>query len=129
MYKVILVVAILMGAAFYFPQTRPVMVDTFAPVMNPVFTWQTKGELGRIVRELETLQREGGPLPTPGEWFQSWMARNFLGRARSDAWGTDYTMKVWRDSLGIVSNGPDLEIGTPDDVIISIMTPRQDRRR
>lgn len=129
MYKIIFAVAVLLGAALYFPQTRPVVVETFAPVMNPVFTWQTKGEMGRITRELETLQREGDYFPAPGEGFQNWMKRNFLGRARSDAWGTDYTLRVWRDSVGVVSNGPDLEIETSDDIILSLVVPGQGRRR
>ena len=129
MYKVILAVAILLGAALYFPQTRPVVAETLAPVMNPVFTWQTKGEMGRIRRELETLQREGDFFPAPGEGFQRWMNRNFLGRARSDAWGMDYTLRVWRDSVGVVSNGPDLEIETSDDIILSLVVPGQGRRR
>ena len=129
MYKIFFLALILLGAALYFPQTRPMVVDTFAPVMNPVFTWQTKGEMGRIRRELQTLHREGGPLPTPGEWFQSWMTRNFLGKARSDAWGTDYTLKVMRDSLGIVSNGPDMEIDTADDIILGVVPLKRERNR
>lgn len=129
MGKVILIILILLGAALYYPQTRPVVVDMFAPVINPVLTWQTKGEMDRVGRELQTLNREGGTLPAPGAGFQSWMDRNFVGGARSDAWGTLYTLRVWGDSIGIVSNGPDLEIGTPDDIVQSVVIQRRRRRR
>ena len=129
MYKVVFLLLILLGASLYFPQTRPVVLEFIAPVMNPVLTWQTKGEMDRIGRQLQTRNREGGDLPAPGLAFQAWMKRRFLGRARSDAWGTDYTMKVWRDSVGIVSNGPDLEIGTPDDIVLTAVIQRQRRNR
>ena len=129
MARVVLLLLILLGAALYFPKTRPVVVDTLAPVLNPVLTWQTKGEMNRISRELESLNRQGSDLPPPGESFQNWMGKNFLGGAKTDAWGFPYTLKVWRDSIGIVSNGPDQEIATPDDIILSTMTRRSQRRR
>lgn len=129
MGKVILILLILLGAALYHPKTRPVVVEVFAPVINPVLTWQTKGEMDRIGRELQTLNREGGTLPAPGVAFQNWMDRNFMGPATSDAWGTLYTLRVWADSVGIVSNGPDLEIGTADDVVQAVVIQRRRRRR
>ena len=60
--KFVILLLILFGASLYFPQTRPVVVDTINPVLNPVLIWQTKGEMNRIGRELETLQREGNDL-------------------------------------------------------------------
>jgi hypothetical protein len=118
---------VLLGASLYFPQTRPVVLEYLGPVMNPVLSWQTKGEMGRIARELQTVTREGGDLPSPGASFQAWITRNFLGRAKSDAWGSDYTLRVWEDSVGVISNGPDLEIDTADDIVLSAV--RQRRRR
>ena len=129
MWKVIFILLVLFGAALYFPQTRPTVLDFLAPVMNPVLTWQTKGEMDRIVRELESLHRQGSDLPTPGESFQAWMDRRFMGGSKTDAWGMDYTLEVWRDSLGIVSNGPDEELGTPDDLIHSAMIRHRGRER
>ena len=129
MFKVVLALLILLGAAAYFPQTRPVVVDTLGPLMNPVLTWQTKGEMDRLGRELQTENREGAPLPTPGAEFQNWMNRRFVGGATTDAWGVDYTLRVWRDSIGIISNGPDLEIGTMDDIVQSLVIQRQRSRR
>jgi len=127
--KVVIGLLILLGAAAYFPKTRPVVVDTLGPVMNPVLTWQTKGEMNRLGRELQTVNREGGNLPIPGADFHNWMNRHFLGGATTDAWGVDYTMRTWRDSIGIVSNGPDLEIGTTDDIVQTLIIQRQRSRR
>lgn len=128
MGKIILILLILLGAALYFPQTRPATIGILGPVINPVLTWQTKGEMDRIVRELKALDRQGSNLPAPGLSFQNWMERVFMGGARTDAWGVEYTLKVWRDSVGIVSNGPDQEIGTYDDIVEAVVIQRRRNR-
>lgn len=129
MAKLVLLLLILLGASLYFPQTRPVVIDTLSPVMNPFLTWQTKGEMDRIGRELQSLDRRGSDLPASGMSFHSWMARTFHGPVRTDAWGIDYTLKVWADSMSIVSNGPDLEIGTADDIVLTAIIQRRRRNR
>lgn len=126
MFKFIFILLILFGAALYFPQTRPVVVDTIGPVINPVLAKQTMGEMNRIVRELQTLNEQGTTLPTPGVRFQRWMDREFFGRAKLDAWGVAYTLQISRDSILLVSNGPDQEVGTADD--LSLLVMRQSRR-
>ena len=70
MLKIILILLVLFGAALYAPQTRPYMVETLAPVVNPVLGWQTTGEMGRIVRELQTRLEQGSSLPAPGDAFK-----------------------------------------------------------
>lgn len=125
--KILLLLLIFLGAALYFPQTRPVVMDAIGPILNPVLTWQTKGEMDRIARELQTMHREGNDLPTPGESFQGWMDRQFLGGAKLDAWGVPYTLTVWRDSIGIVSNGPDTETATGDDIVRAAVIQRRNR--
>ncbi|MFC1662362.1 hypothetical protein ACFL3S_13070 [Gemmatimonadota bacterium] len=128
--KILLLLALTLGAALYFPQSRPMVLDTFAPVINPVLRWQTHGELNQILRELQTIQREGRqPLPVPGEDFQAWMDRNFWGGEGVDGWGNRYTMRTWRDSVGVISRGPDLVIDTPDDLRATLPLPRERRRR
>jgi len=127
--KFLLFLLLGLGAALYFPQTRPVVLDTLAPVLNPILTWQTKGEMAQITRELQMINREGQALPEPGEDFQAWMGRNFQGGDREDSWGNPYTLVTWPDSVGVVSKGPDLEIHTPDDILETALIPRQRRRR
>lgn len=129
MGKFLLFLLLGLGAALYFPQTRPVVLDTLAPVLNPILTWQTKGEMGQITRELQMINREGQALPEPGEEFQAWMGRNFQGGDSEDGWGNAYSLVTWPDSVGIVSRGPDLELNTSDDIVETAMIPRQRRRR
>lgn len=129
MGKLFLLLVLAFGASLYFPQTRPVVLDMLAPVLNPALTWQTKGEMNQIARELQTMNREGQILPAPGRAFQDWIGRHFQGGSQEDAWGTPYTLRVWADSVGIVSNGPDLEINTPDDVVATALIQRQRHSR
>jgi hypothetical protein len=115
--KLFLILVLVLGAALYFPQTRPVLMDLLNPLLNPVFVWQTKSEMDKVVRELGTMDREGRRLPQPGEEFQRWMERNFQGGRVVDSWGRPYTLRVWLDSLAVVSSGPDIELGTADDIV------------
>lgn len=127
--KLFLFLILALGAALYFPQTRPVVVETLAPVMNPVLAWQTRSEMDQIARELQMINREGQALPERGEEFLAWMGRNFQGGSSVDAWGNVYSLVVWDDSVGIVSRGPDLEVNTGDDLMETAIIPRQRRRR
>lgn len=126
MGKFFLIMVLAFGAAMYFPQTRPALMDLLRPVLNPVFVWQTKSEMDQVLRELQLLNREGRAIPEPGAPFQAWMERNFQGGSLRDSWGSPYALNVWLDSLGVVSPGPDLEIDTEDDVVrtTAIQRPR-----
>jgi hypothetical protein len=126
--KFFILLILLLGAAFSFPQTRPMMVDVLGPLLNPVLTWQTRGEISQITRELQALYRSGQSLPDQGEEFQRWMLQNFQGGSSLDAWGNGYSVKRWTDSIGVVSRGPDLEINTPDDIVETIPIARGRRR-
>ena len=128
MGKLIILIVLILGAAFYFPQTRPMMLDVLGPALNPVLSWQTKGEIDQINRELQTLYRTGQSLPARGEPFRDWMFRNFQGGSSLDAWGNSYSLNLWADSVGVSSRGPDLEINTPDDIVKTIPIGRQRRR-
>ncbi|MGD2121098.1 MAG: hypothetical protein PVJ76_05110 [Gemmatimonadota bacterium] len=129
MFKIILILLVLFGAALYAPQTRPVVLETISPVVNPVLGWQTKGEMDRIVRELQTRVEQGSSLPEPGNPFQGWMNRHFFGGASVDAWGVAYTLQIKRDSVQLVSNGPDQEIGTADDMSRLVLIQPRERGR
>lgn len=127
--KIFLILVLLFGASLYFPQTRPTVLDWLAPVINPALTWQTRSEMGQITRELQMINREGQILPEPGEDFSQWLARNFQGGSSRDAWGNEYSLVVWPDSVGIVSRGPDTVLNTADDVLETARVQRQRRRR
>lgn len=128
MFKIILLLICLLGAAAYFPKTRPVVVDIFAPVINPALTWQSRGEMKEILRSLRTRNQSGRELPARGREFNDWLIRTYPGGQGEDAWGTPYSLKTWADSVGIMSNGPDLEVNTEDDFIETTPIQRQPRR-
>jgi hypothetical protein len=85
--------------------------------------------MDQITRRLQMLNREGQVLPGPGQEFADWMVRNFQGGRGRDAWGNEYTLTVWPDSVGVISRGPDLEVHTEDDVMRTARIQRQRRRR
>ncbi len=128
MGKILILLILLAGAAFYHPQTRPFMLEFLDPVVTPLLRWQTGREMEEIARELALIVREGQKLPTRGRDFQEWLDRNFHGGSSLDSWGNIYELRTWPDSFGIVSRGPDQEIGTPDDLMTTQILPRRRRR-
>jgi len=123
--KLFLILVLGLGMALYFPRSRAVVLDVSRPVLNPVLVWQTKSELDKIVRELQALNREGRRLPEPGREFQAWMERSFQGGSLLDSWGSSYTLRIWMDSLAVVSPGPDLVVGTEDDIVRTVDIQRR----
>ncbi len=109
---------ILLGivAAFYFPDSRRMIINSSGPVVNPVFRWQTTGEIDQIIRDLRSYESEHyNRLPDRREWG-AWMEQTYHGQGRLDAWGTRYHFMTQRDSFYVVSHGPDRVYGTEDDV-------------
>jgi hypothetical protein len=127
--KIILILILLFGASLYFPRTRPVVLDTLAPVLNPGLEWQSRNEMREILRALRVRNQAGRELPARGRSFLVWMEAQYPGGRGMDAWGTPYSLKTWADSIGIASNGPDLEINTADDFVETTRIERQRRRR
>lgn len=129
MGKLFVVLVLLLGAGLYFPDTRPVILEWASPVINPALTWQTRSEMEQVTRKLQLINREGQQLPEPGQEFSDFLVRTFQGGSSQDAWGNEYYLVVWPDSIGVVSRGPDLEINTADDVVETARIQRQRRRR
>lgn len=127
--KIFVILVLLLGAGLYFPSTRPAILDFLSPVINPALVWQTRSEMAQITRRLQMINREGQPIPAQGQEFSEWMVGTFQGGSSQDAWGNEYTLVTWPDSVGVVSRGPDLEINTPDDVMETARIQRQRRRR
>lgn len=129
--KLVFLVLIALGAALYFPESRAVVLDASEPVLNPVFRWSTRGEMRRIARDLETQSETGRGFPRGQEAFDAWMDDNFQGiTSKTDPWGNTYTLRLRPDSFGVVSSGPDGEVGTDDDVVVTgrLQDPRRRRR-
>lgn len=129
--KLVFLLLIALGAALYFPESRAVVVDASEPVLNPVLRWSTQGEMRRIARDLETQSETGRGFPRDEEEFAEWLDDNYQGiTSKTDPWGNSYALRLWPDSFGVVSPGPDGEQVTSDDVVVTgrIQEPRRRRR-
>lgn len=117
--KVVFILLCALGAALYFPESRAVVLDASEPVLNPVLRWSTRGEMRKIARDLESQSQTSRDFPSEQEAFVSWMDRNYQGVTSTvDAWGATYSIRLWSDSFGVVSPGPDGEPGTGDEVVV-----------
>lgn len=116
MTRVVLLVLMGVAVAFYFPDSRQMIIDRSGPVINPVLRWQTVGEIDQIIRDLRVHQHEHfNQLPGRREWGD-WLERKYVGTAALDGWGSRYHFMTQRDSFYVVSYGPDRVYGTEDDV-------------
>ena len=131
MFKVILFLLVAFGASLYFPESRAKVVEAAEPVLTPMLTWSTKGEMRKITRDLETFERSWSSLPS-GEKFGDWLSQKYHSESgRTDSWGNEYSLEVWADSFAVVSPGLDGQLGTPDDLQASkprVPDPRRRRR-
>lgn len=116
MLKLFLILLVALGAAFYFPSSRAVMLDYGGPLLNPAFRLATKAELEKVSRDLETYERETNRLPQPRE-FTSWLEGRHSGDATHDSWGNDYILVVRTSTYDVISVGPDGRQGTSDDLV------------
>jgi hypothetical protein len=127
--KAILLIILVLGAGFYFPTTRPTLLDVLGPLINPALAMQCSVEMDKITRELQISTRNAQPVPAQGQAFSNWMIGHFRPEGTRDSWGNEYSLINWTDSVGVVSRGPDLEIGTADDILRTIRLQRWNRRR
>ena len=115
--KVLFASLVALGAALYFPRSRAVLLDTVAPVLNPMLGWATRGEMRAMARDLEQRVNSGRTIPSNEREFEAWLQNNYqAGDSRTDSWGQRYTMERWADSFAVVSPGPDGQPGTADDI-------------
>lgn len=128
--KFIIVLLVALGAAFYFPESRSMLLDASEPVLNPVLRWSTRGEMRRIVRDLEAQSQTGRNFPLDQEAFVDWMGDNYQGvTSTMDPWGTVYSLRLRSRSFSVVSPGPDGELDTGDDVVMEGVLQGSIRRR
>jgi hypothetical protein len=107
----------------YFPETRAMVLDLAAPVAVPLARWSTQEEMAQVARNVVDQERLTGTIPSGGQWL-AWLRARYAGpEAARDPWGTTYQLDVSKDSVWILSYGPDRTRGTPDDFRVS--TPRR----
>lgn len=123
--RTVFVILVALGAALYFPRSRAVLLDTAAPVLNPVLGWATRGEMRAMARDLEQRVNTGRSIPSNGREFATWLENNYqAGDSRTDSWGQPYTMQRWADSFAVISAGPDGRTGTEDDLRVMQLIER-----
>lgn len=115
MSRVVLMIILGISAALYFPDSRQAIINKAMPVLTPILTRAANTEMRRITDELLDYDRGGRELPSRRLWL-TWLEENFPGEHSVDPWGNVYQYYPWRDSLALISYGPDKERGTEDDV-------------
>jgi hypothetical protein len=128
MFRLFVILAVLFGASLYYPPTREPVLDFLRPALNPGFAWASRGEMQQIVRDLQDVERAGRSLPTARGEFEQWMSNRYqLFESTVDSWGSPYRLELRGQNIRVISAGPDLEFGTPDDLVVE--GPRAERRR
>ncbi len=123
MTKLVLLVILGIVAVYYLPDSRRWVVRETRPVWVPVIEWNTKQRMRQIAQDVIADDRRTGRLPDSADWLQ-WLDYHYtLEQWKTDAWGTVYRLRVWPDSIAIVSSGPDREPGTADDFMVTAVRP------
>jgi hypothetical protein len=126
--RLILLIILGFSAAYYFPDSRQVMLEAGAPLMAPVTRWMTKEEMSQIGRDVVAYEQNTGQLPDRRGWLEWLEWRYTLAESKEDPWGTTYELRVWADSVGVVSYGPDRTRSTEDDFHVVALRERVGRR-
>lgn len=123
MARLVLMVVLGLVAAFYFPDSRAVMMDIAEPVIVPVARWSTSAEMCQVGENVLEHERLTGKLPDRRTWL-GWLDYRYSSDdLRQDPWGSMYQLRVWADSVAIVSWGPDAMSSTEDD--FQVVVPRE----
>ena len=123
MGRLILLIVLGLSATYYFPDSRQMLLDAAEPLMVPVVRWTTKEEMNQIGRDVVAYEQTTGQVPDRRAWLEWLDWRYSLDESKEDAWGTTYELRVWADSVGVLSYGPDRTRNTDDDFVV--VTPRE----
>ena len=123
MGRLILLIILGISAAYYFPDSRQMLLDAAEPVMVPIIRWNTREEMSQVGRDVVAYEQTTGQVPDRRAWFEWLDWRYSMEDSKQDAWGTTYELRVWADSVGIISYGPDRTRSTEDDFVVT--TPRE----
>jgi len=125
--RLFLLIVLGVVSAYYFPDSRQAMENAAVPILAPLIRWDAKAEMS--VLGINALQHERltGELPDRRNW-SGWLDwRYSTTDITEDPWGSRYQLRVWADSVAIVSLGPDRTRWTEDD--FSVVRPRERRGR
>lgn len=127
MGKLLIVLIAGLGAAFYFPDSRTMLLDRFSFASDPLMEWVTVQEMRKVVGALARWDDRGKAFPDNRE-LPSWLRSHFQNDdTLYDAWGNAYWLVANTRTFSLNSNGRDGLKGTEDD--LSIQSDRKERRR
>jgi len=122
MTRLVLLVILALLTWYYFPETRAMLLKAAEPVTLPIIRWSTEEEMAQVGRNVVDQERLTGKMPRGADWLKWLEVRYASDEARTDPWGSIYQLEVWKDSVWIVSAGPDRIRATDDD--FHVTTPR-----
>ncbi len=128
MLKTMLIVLIILGAAWAYQPSRERMLHAMHPVLvklgpvgeriaAPAKRYQARSEIDFLIDQLELERDEARTLPDP-RTFPQWIARKKTSdRDANDPWGTPYYMLMSDGGARTIgSAGEDRQRGTADDI-------------
>ena len=115
MGRLILLIILGICVAFYFPDSRAVLMDKGEPVLRPFLEWNAAREMEEIAAGVQQQETTELRLPSKGEWVR-WVETHYAGDGSVDPWGSLYQYEIQPDSFAISSNGPDRIRKTADDI-------------
>ena len=124
MGRLLLLVALGVSVAYYFPDSRQMLLEAAQPIMVPIVRWTTREEMRQLGRDVVAYEQTTGQLPDRRGWLDWLEWRYTMDDSKQDAWDTVYELRVWADSVGIRSYGPDRTRNTDDDFTIVTLRER-----
>ena len=127
MARLLLLIVLGVVAAYYFPDSRQAIENAAAPLIAPIVKWTAEGEMAQVGQNVVQHETFSGKLPDRRDW-SGWLDWRYpTDDFKEDPWGSRYQLRVWADSVAIISLGPDRTRSTEDD--FRVVTPRPRRRR
>jgi hypothetical protein len=125
--KLIIVIIVGLGAAFYFPDSRAMLLDRFSFAADPLMEWITVQEMRRVRGDLARWDDRRRAFPTNRD-LPTWMRTHYQNDdTQYDAWGNPYWLVSNTRTFSVNSNGRDGIKGTEDD--LSLSADRVEQRR
>ncbi len=100
------------------------LLEAAQPIMVPIVRWTTREEMRQLGRDVVAYEQTTGQLPDRRGWLDWLEWRYTMDDSKQDAWDTVYELRVWADSVGIRSYGPDRTRNTDDDFTIVTLRER-----
>jgi hypothetical protein len=105
---------------YYFPETRAILLDAAEPLVTPLVRWGAEEEMAQMARNVVDHERLTGALPLGGAWL-AWLDYRYAApEARRDPWGSVYQAMASKDSVWVISFGPDRTRNTDDDFQVAV---------